>query len=274
MTGGNRYSAGFACSDNGNIIVGASDEGRSGGEGGAPMIWNPGGMRYLGSLGGPLTYGQALACSADGSVVVGISQTKDGFQAFRWTRPTGMGSIGDIEGGPVNARATGVSADGSVIVGYESHFGMNDEAFRWTREEGMVGLGDRRSAALGVSGDGKVIVGMRNQTAAKWTKETGFQDLPGLSGNTSYAYSVSGDGSVIVGLGNYDPYDGTGFAFVWDAKHGTRDLNLLLKYNGVNTNGFYLFAARGVSRDGTTVVGYGFNRQGEQEAFWVRLPVD
>lgn len=276
LPGGYHYSEAFGCSANGNIVVGATDEGRSGGEGGSPFQWSIfGGMRWLGTLGGPLTYGQAMACSDDGGVIVGASQSPNGIEAFRWNRIAGMQNIGDLPGGPVNARAMAVSGDGSVVVGYGSRTDVYDEAFRWTKEEGMVGLGFSRSAALGISRDGKYIVGIRQGRAFRWTKDTGYQILPtlyGVFGSNNYAEGVSADGNVIVGLADLNQGRGTGEAFIWDPVNGIRDLNVLLPALGANLNGFYLFDARSVSADGKVIVGYGFNNQGQQEAFWAKLP--
>lgn len=274
LPGGYHYSEAFGSSANGNIVVGATDEGRSGGEGGSPFQWSiAGGMRWLGSLGGPLTYGQAMAASDDGGVIVGASQSQAGIEAFRWSRIAGMQNIGDLPGGPVNARAMGVSGDGTVIVGYGSRSDVYDEAFRWTKEEGMVGLGFRRSAALGISRDGKYVVGIRQGRAFRWTKDGGWEILPLLyGGGNNYAEGVSADGSVVVGLADLNQGLGTGEAFIWDPVNGIRDLNVLLPALGANLNGFYLFDARSVSADGKVIVGYGFNRQGDQEAFWAKLP--
>ena len=54
--------------------------------------------------------------SANGSVVVGISDSASGFEAFRWTKAGGMVGLGFLPG-DVESDAFGVSADGSVIVG-------------------------------------------------------------------------------------------------------------------------------------------------------------
>ena len=76
----------------------------------------------------------AYAVSADGSVVVGVSNPIGG--AFRWTQSTGMQSISALlAASGVNmtgwtlASATGVSADGTVIVGMGTDPSSNQEAW-------------------------------------------------------------------------------------------------------------------------------------------------
>ena len=71
-------------------------------------------MVDIGALGG--NYSIAYGVSADGSVVVGYSNTGSATHAFRWTSAGGMVDIGTLGG--ANSVANGVSADGSVVVGY------------------------------------------------------------------------------------------------------------------------------------------------------------
>ncbi|HET6645099.1 MAG TPA: hypothetical protein VFG65_06330 [Fimbriimonadales bacterium] len=274
LPGGFFSSAAYGCSADGSLLAGMSDDG-SAGEGGSAIRWTQaGGMQSIGNLGGPTTYGQGQATSANGSIIVGGSQSPAGIEAYRWTAPTGMVSLGDLPGSSVLARATAISGDGTVIVGYGSHFDTFDEAFRWTSGTGMVGLGGNRSAALGISFDGRVIVGSRRGRAMRWTEEHGFVDLPLLNGGpfNYWASSTSGDGAIIVGLANFNATQGTGEAFIWDQEHGMRSLSsVLMTQYGFGLNGFFPFDARGISADGTVIAGYGFNAFGEQEAFAARL---
>lgn len=120
------------------------------------------GMQDLGALDG----GDSIAhgVSADGSVVVGTSDTQQGQRAFRWMAQTGMQDLGTgFNGGQGQANA--VSADGNIIVGASF-----DRAFRWTPSTGMQNLsllyasllsfGDRLERASAISPDGRFIVGM------------------------------------------------------------------------------------------------------------------
>ena len=125
------------------------------------------------------------------------------------------------------------SADGSVIVG-RSGFGYYGEAFRWENGE-MVGLGD----------------------------------LPGDLFE-SRAYDVSADGSVIVGRGNLAlRFE----AFIWDEDNGMRSLTDVLENDyGLDLSGWRLIAATGISADGLTIVGEGYNPAGDAEGWIATIP--
>ena len=75
-------------------------------------------------------YSRAWAVSADGAVVVGMSNGDSGEEAFRWDSVTGMTSLGPGEIG--YDVAYGVSSDGRFIVG-----STGGEAFIWDEENGM-----------------------------------------------------------------------------------------------------------------------------------------
>ncbi|MDB9423458.1 PEP-CTERM sorting domain-containing protein [Microcystis aeruginosa CS-564/01] len=174
----------------------------------------------------------ANGISADGSVVVGVSNSANGDEAFRWTQATGMVGLGTLPGGAFASIAYGVSADGSVVVGTTngSNFG---QAFRWTQATGMVGLGE-------LAGD-----------------------------NNSIAYGVSGDGSVVVGYGNSANGDE---AFIWNGTQGMRSLKQVLTNDyGLNLTSWTLKYATAISADGLTIVGFGTNPSGNSEAWIARL---
>ena len=182
----------------------------------------------LGDLAGGSFSSQASGVSSDGSVVVGRGESASGTEAFRWTQAGGMVGLGDLPGGVFFSSARGVSSDGSVVGGRgESASG---EAFRWTSGGGMVGLGD----------------------------------LAG-GGFDSQAYGVSSDGSVVVGYGE----SASGFeAFRWTQAGGMVNLKDFLITNGVSgLTGWTLNRATGISGDGTTIVGYGRNPSGQNEAW-------
>ena len=95
-------------------------------------------------------------------------------------------------------------------------------------------------------------------------------DLPG-GDFYSLAYDVSGDGAVVVGYGTTD---GGEAAFLWDAAHGMRNLRdvLVNEYGlGASLAGWTLSQAIGISADGTTIVGAGYNPAGKVEAWIVSL---
>lgn len=247
-------------------------------------------MEALGDLpGGPVdSYGRAI--SADGTTVVGYSwgSSPNGSEAFRWTRETGMQPLGHLPGGFDAGDAAGVSGDGSVVVGSARRFDFAGEAFRWTEQTGMVGLGDLpgggfQSYATAVSADGATVVGhsasSNGSEAFRWTAGGGMVGLGDLPGGRfeSDALSVSGDGSMIVGRG-YVPAPGAPLfssqaAFLWTQQRGMLNLrDLLINEYGIDLAGWWLIDARGISPDGTAIIGTATNPAGNPEAYMVVFP--
>lgn len=231
----------------------------------------------LGDLPGGSYYSAATYVSADGSVVVGESNSTSGFEAFRWTSGSGIVGLGDLPGGPFQSESIDVSGDGSVVVGI-GNSASGAEAFRWTVEGGMVGLGDLPggifdSQALGVSADGSVVVGIGTAAlgleAFRWTASGGMVGLGDLPGGpfTSGAFGISDDGAVVVGSGNAvltDTAVVTAEAFRWTADGGMVGLGDL-------PGGIFLSLPEGVSADGSVVVGYGngdFGTEGAEAFRW------
>lgn len=207
-------------SADGSTIVGNGQY--TSGSGGGAFRWTASdGAVGLGYLHGGNYSSEAFATSADGSVIVGVSDTASGKEAFRWTASGGMVGLGFLPVDSSNTRAYGVSADGSVVVG--ESWGTAGEAFRWTEAGGMVGLGklpgDHSSTAWAISGDGSVTVGssfnyVTGDAAVIWDQANGIRLLSqvlvndygiDLTGWTlTYAYDVSFDGQIIVGTGIYN----------------------------------------------------------------------
>ena len=199
-------------------------------------------FNWLGTLGG--NFSRAFGVSANGSVVVGVSNTSNYEErAFRWTLANGMENLGTLGGNQSVANA--VSADGSIIVGYSRDSADIKRAFKWTAATGMQDLGGGDwTEAVAISNDGSVVIvnnGM-DGFAYRWTA-SGMDNLGTLGGSQTIAYDVSADGSVIVGLSYVaatDPY-----AFRWISGAGIQQIGT-----------FYSFAY-GVSADGNTVSGDG-----------------
>ncbi|MCH8881338.1 MAG: PEP-CTERM sorting domain-containing protein [Planctomycetes bacterium] len=220
-------------SADGSVIVGSA---RFNGQSGHAFRWTqPEGMVDLGILGGFTS--TAHGVSADGSVVVGVSESAPilNAEAFRWTEAEGMVGLGGLFEGSTQSTAEAISADGLVIVGgSESPLGF--EAFRWTQEGGMVGLGY----------------------------------LPG-GFVVSRATAVSADGSVIVGVSVTEPQFNE--AFIWDSVAGMRNLREVLIEQGVtNVVDWTLRKATAISADGQTIVGSGTNPNGDLEGWIATLP--
>jgi probable HAF family extracellular repeat protein len=209
----------------------------------------------LGDLPGGFVFSRAFGVSAQESVVVGMSHSDSGVEAFRWTSAGGMVGLGVIPGGSFPSYGAGVSADGSVVVG-----DSGGEAFRWTADGGMVGLGvmpgGSSSRANGVSADGSVVVGDSGGEAFRWTAAGGMVGLgviPG--GSSSRANGVSADGSVVVGRSSSK--ERFAVAFIWNSTSGIRALEQVLTELGIDLTGWTLTYATGVSVDGLTIVGSG-----------------
>jgi probable HAF family extracellular repeat protein len=253
------------------VVVGSSRSANSGTLPEAFRWTSGGGMVGLGDLPGGDFRSEAMAASANGSVIVGYSASAEGNsrEAFRWTSGGGMVGLGDFQGGNFFSAAYGVSADGNVVVGLGRRASFVTEAFRWTAASGLVGLGDLpgsdfRSSAWGVSADGNVVVGESNSAnsgaggeAFRWTAGGGMVGLGDLPGGIfkSRSTGASGDGGVVVGFG----YTDTGQeAFVWTQAVGMQRLIDVLVANGATgLDGWILTEAQAVSADGQWVVGSG-----------------
>lgn len=110
-------------------------------------------------------------------------------------------------------------------------------------------------------------------TAASFT----VIDVPaGVPAITS-AMAISADGSTVVGTDNYPAPGGDAFrplskAFVWDAEHGMRALDVILASLGIELAGWELFEARSVSADGRTILGRGLDPNGRAQTFVAAIP--
>lgn len=292
LPGGELFSVALAVSDNGSVIVGESSSEASECCGEAFRWSVETGLIPLGDLPGGVDHLQSSAqgVSADGSVVVGIgsSTLSVNGEPFRWTNESGLSPLLTLPETFFSSTARDVSSDGSVIVGRKPSEGSS-EAYRWTIDLGTVGLGNdndrfHSSVANAVSGDGLVIVGVgasvrlpENTTIPllgdpslmtegfRWTESSGMVGLglrPG--GDFSIANDVSEDGSVIVGFGSGD---GANRALIWTEEEGWENIGDLLSQSGVDLDGWSLDEATGISADGSVVVGFGTNPDGNTEAW-------
>lgn len=71
----------------------------------------------MGDLPGGVFFSRFYSVSADGTTVVGESQSANGPEAVRWRADTGLVSLGELPGGAVSGGAVATSADGGVIAG-------------------------------------------------------------------------------------------------------------------------------------------------------------
>ncbi len=221
------------------------------------------GLTPLGDLPGGIFDSIAKDVSADGSVVVGVSSSASGNEAFRWTAASGMVGLGGLQyEGTGESNAFGVSGDGSTVVGFGAS-AVGPEAFRWTAASGMGNMGNFPGGAVAThasaaNGDGSVVVG----AGFRWTEASGLVGLDDLPGGLvgSSAEDVSSDGSTIVG----DSHSGNGSeAFRWTAASGMVGLGDLLG------GGFGSFA-HGVSADGSVAVGQSRSTFGDEAFRWTQ----
>ncbi|MFN0137682.1 MAG: PEP-CTERM sorting domain-containing protein [Phycisphaerae bacterium] len=273
LPGGNNIGEANRVSANGSVVVGFSSPGPALNDREAFRWTSSGGMMGLGFLQPDRRDSRATGVSNDGAVVTGAALTSQGGRAFRWSASTGMASLGTLTGS-FNSVGTDVSGDGSSIVGFS-----DSEAFRWTAGGGLIGLGfisgGSVSAATATSLDGSTVVGeaydsANRQIAFRWSLGLGMQSLGLPTGTTSsIANDVSADGNVIAGR---LVSSGTQHAFVWDGANGYRRVRDVLTGMGVDMTGWRLSEARGVSADGSVIVGWGINPNNDREAWRAVIP--
>jgi ELWxxDGT repeat protein len=229
------------------------------------------------------------AISADGTVAVGSAYWDDGYLGVQWNATGQADLIGgpSLWGGDPGGPAFAVSADGSIVYGEGQSFGDISGVFRWTAQTGAVGL-DIAGRPVATSTDGSIVIGnLRNQDHepagifiarpnvecppvdpsepttsgdGSWCSGTTATIVLPNEGRNYVAWDASADGSVIVGSSG----DG---AFIWDARQGFRLVADVLSGQGHVLDDWTLTAATSVSDDGSVLVGYGTNAEGNSEAW-------
>ncbi len=232
-------------------------------------------MIGLGTLNGAGA-SDANAISADGITVVGISAG----EAFRWSANDGLIALGSLQGTGAYSVAAAVNGDGTLIYGVSSEVGQN-ALCRWIFQGPPESLGvydSDFSYGIDVSLDGSIVAGYGHVTGGHdeafiWSDAEGFIGLGFLpdSARDSNSYAISGDGTIVVGRDvtttvNHDE------AFVWTTATGMLNLRLWLEAErGLDLTGWVLTRALDISDDGTTIVGYGRDPCGHEQAWMVRL---
>ena len=169
-------STAYGVSGDGQVVVGVCEKYQANNQ--RAFRWTQsGGMQTLGTLKSG-KFSEASAANANGSMVVGTSDSVRGRRAFRWTS-AGMKDLGVLPG-QLYSYGRAISGDGSKIVGYcsdgtvevlpisGSQVPRTALAFYWT-SAGMVDLntylaplmpsGWTLRGALRISADGKTITG-------------------------------------------------------------------------------------------------------------------
>lgn len=228
------------------------------------------GMVGLGFLAPAEKYSVAWDASANGSVIVGESESNSGREAFRWTASSGMVGLGSLPG-MNHSTARAVSDDGSAVVGYSLY-----DAFYWSAATGMTNIGTG-CQAFDITPDGSMIVGNcrtpDDYRLIRWDSAFKIDTLGVLEDKGSYSsqtYKTSATGETIVGY--YLDSQAEEKAFIWRASHGVLDLQYALEtVYGLDLNGWTLSAATDISDDGSTLVGWGLDPQGNIEAWRARI---
>jgi uncharacterized membrane protein len=251
-----------------------------------PGLWTQGSgwqdlMPPLPPTGGllDLAYGSAWGISGDGNTVVGLywrpGQSDGLAHAMKWTHLTGAEDLGS---GGRNSRANDANFDGSVVVGWDEEPGFgNWQPAVWVNGvRTVLSVNGNFTSANAVSDDGTVVVGQsydattNTRIAALWRwdgtnwNEEHIGVLPGTFAGfgQSIANEITPDGKMVVG---YNPFDfGPGSpatGFMWTSATGMVNIEKFLKDNGVTVDPLFdIHTLTGVSDDGRTLVGTGYER--------------
>lgn len=259
------WTAGNSISADGNTIAGNAAN--------RLFRWtNSAGMQNLGTLPGgniALAYG----VSATGGLVVGMSSDPSSLWAVRWTPASGLQNLGALPGGN-NSAAYAVSGNASTIVGVSGWSGPGALAVRWTVAGGIAQLpmpgSSGESFAFAVNHDASAIVGQCDwpagaRTATMWQGSQIFNLGMPPTFTSSEARAVNADARTIVGIARNGSI---ARAMLYTQGTGAVDLNLYLPSIGVNLTGWVLREARGVSADGSVIVGTG-TLNGQERGFYL-----
>jgi probable HAF family extracellular repeat protein len=206
-------SAGSRINDVGDIVGYAY---ASGGSDIRAVAWFDGNLTQLGSLGGRLSFADAVNCDR---VVVGTAYLPgdEVGHAFIWRSGTMtdmslLGVVGSESG------ASDVNDRGQVVGYYTGVSGSPSRAFIWDAASGMIDLGNLpggqyRNFADAVNEQGQVV-GRSGGRAFIWDSVLGMRDMGAIEDALYYApYDVNSRGQAVgqVGFTDADPH-----AFIYD----------------------------------------------------------
>jgi uncharacterized membrane protein len=232
---------------------------------------------------------EAVGLSADGKTVTGNSRWGEVQGGFVWTRTSGMIKIYDPAASLRFSyyRPTAISGNGDVVVGWmrreflaaDGQATLSDSGFRWSRINGLSELpalpgmlSDFRATV--VSKDGQTIYGYGWDTQTyfnrmvRWEQGKSVEVLEFPTGSPGAEWpgvkptDVSADGQTIAGsAGHY----GSGPGFLWRNGSITWLPYLPTTYTHYPTN-----HPRGISLDGSVVVGHGSSNIGAEAYRWTQ----
>jgi uncharacterized membrane protein len=232
--GGFFGSGANAVSDDGSVIVGSAD--RNPIFGTTSALWTNGVLTQIPDLQQDTVVSLGLGVSADGQVAVGSTDIADTFTAYIWNPVNGTFNIDVFPGSSGTfSQANAISRDGRIAVGYAADSGNFTMAARWD--------------VLTVAKPLGILPGGRRFSEALATNQNGL---------------------VVVGRAGVFP-TGTR-AFIWDRARGLRDLQNVLTDLGVDTTGWTLRSATGISADGSVICGVGINPAGNTEGWVAVIP--
>lgn len=215
----------------------------------------------LGDLEGGIFSSSAADVSADGSVVVGASQSSKGLEAFRWENGKMVG-LGGLSSPPYESYAWGVSGDGQAIVGISENNSGKYAACQWAHGS-LTSLSNYYYSILDdTNPDGSISVGTLYLQGGYWafrldgSMVTMLGELPG-GAYYSEGKAVNDDGSVIVGRS----HTAQGYeAYRWE--------NNIMTGLGDFAGGTFKSYANAVSADGSIIVGAGTSSTGLEAFIW------
>ena len=237
----------------------------------------------LGWLGDAQGYFDSNALDvADTGVIVGDSTTPQSLykEAFRW-EDARMQGLGDLPGGRFDSSANAISHNGRYIVGSGITIVDTAEVRRATLwYDGQINALETPTDALDSAATDVTDMGVAVGTSttrdfvthpARW--ENGeLMLLPRLPGAiSSEPIAISQDGQTVVGNNTF------GQIWIWDQVHGTRDLRVVFEQDyGLDLSdwGGKAISVNGMSTDAGRITGYGFNANGNREAWLATLPRD
>jgi probable HAF family extracellular repeat protein len=277
------FASAAAVSNDGSVVAGTYSYGTGALEARTQAFrWSAAtGTVGLGSLPGRVS-SSATGMSGDGSIIVGSSESllpgtslRVPPEAAKWTSSTGLTGLGFPNSGSDQSEATAISRDGSTIVGTAS-----DTGGFLINESGMTILGS--TSPVGVSSDGTYVVGSgwfgTTTEPVRWSEDLGLLRLgnvPLYRGSGGYASAVSDDGNFIIGA-SLDQFSRP-VSFIWTPNSGARPLLEVIRdvYGfSEEVEGWRRFQATGMSPDARFLVGWAFNPDGGQRAWFLDRGLD
>ncbi|HMS56988.1 MAG TPA: PEP-CTERM sorting domain-containing protein [Fimbriimonadaceae bacterium] len=241
------------------------------GEFGSAARWLGGSLQVLeGQPERPDAY--AHATSDNGHLVGGYIMTPGDESSYQ---PATWNEAGDLRLLPVppdqwaGANVGAISADGSRL----AVIGHNNLGFVWVDGEGYRRLEGPNNGGLRMTSDGRTIFGIGgssiyDQNLVRWD-EYGVLTVLGSPADSlsTQLTSVSSDGQFV--SGRYRSTANVDRPYLWSESTGFVDLVDELTLGGADLHGMGSLTAMGISDDGRTVVGYGY-QQGKARG-WIAV---